>query len=517
MKRITRLFSSGRLFAFNLALVSLIVGFAAASLLSFSCSTGIPGEGNTVYAQDSTVSTAAVQPLLDLQNSFREVARIALPVVVKIDVKEVRTVTVPSSPFDFFNPAPRGQNPPQQREQEIPSTGSGVIVRQDGDTVYVATNNHVVAGANTIEIVLFDGRSFDAELVGRDERTDLAVVSFQSKERLPVIRLGDSEALQVGDWVLAVGSPFGFESTVTAGIVSATGRRPGAGTSITTDFTDYIQTDAAINPGNSGGALVNLRGELIGINTWIASQTGGYAGLGFAVPVNKAKKAIDDFIEHGQAIYGWLGVQIIEPANYPGLAEDLGVPEDAGAMVQSIFRKSPADTSGIRPGDVVIRIGDEEIRDSSHLTQIVGGRPPGTVLDFTVIRAGREQTLRVKLDKRESEANISNARATVWPGVVGFPVRADTNETLKSMGMDGDLDLPPSSEGYIVAFVERDSPMAAAGVLPFDIITAVGDEPIKGAQSFYGVLGDARSRARSRSIELTVRRGGEEVSLTVEP
>ncbi len=507
MTRLTRLFSTRRFFAFNLALVSLIVGFTAATFLNFSCASQIPGDGSSVYAQDASASTASLQPLLNLQSSFRQVADAVLPVVVTIDVKQVRTVTMPSSPFDFRNPRDQGD-----RELEIPSTGSGIIIRQTGDTVYVATNNHVVADANTIEVVLQDGSKHEAALVGRDERTDLALVSFSSKERLPVATLGDSDALHVGDWVLAVGSPFGFESTVTAGIISATGRKPVSGTVITADFTDYLQTDAAINPGNSGGALVNIRGEVIGINSWIASRTGAYAGLGFAVPINKAKRTIDDFIQHGKAIYGWLGVQITEPTTYPGLAEDLRVEEGRGAFVQSVFRKSPADNSGILPGDVVVRIGNDDVRDSGHLTQIVGTLPPGTVLDFTVIRAGREQTLRVKLEQRDTEKNIQGARGDVWPGVAGFPATAEVNATLQGLGMNIELSLPPDNKGYIVAYVEPGSPAALAGVQSFDIITAINGSALGGAREFYEVL----NGSRARSLELTVWRNGEETTLTME-
>ena len=215
-----------------------------------------------------------------------------------------------SNPFDFFFRGPRGNNEEgEKREYKRPGLGSGVIVKKDSNNVYVLTNNHVAGTADEIKVKLNDGREYDAKRIGNDPRTDLALIKFESSENIPVADLGNSEHLEVGDIVLAVGNPFGFESTVTMGIVSALGRETLSGSSIA-GFTDYIQTDASINPGNSGGALVNLKGEIVGINTWIASQSGGSVGVGFAIPINNAKKAIEDFISTGKVVYGWLGVSI---------------------------------------------------------------------------------------------------------------------------------------------------------------------------------------------------------------
>ena len=264
----SRLFGSKRFFVINLALVSMIVGFVLATLLNFSCTDTKSGEsGPTVYAQDSSQADKEIGSLESFQYSFRQVAGQALPVVVEINVVEVVRQTGPGfdSPWEFFfGPSPRQGEDEEEFRQ--PGLGSGVIVQRDGKKAYVVTNNHVVGSADEISVRLHDGREYEARIVGKDPRTDLSLVVFETNEEVPVARLGDSDSLQVGDWALAVGNPFGFESTVTAGIISALGRRPERGTQIAS-FTDYIQTDAAINPGNSGGPLVDLDGRVIGINS----------------------------------------------------------------------------------------------------------------------------------------------------------------------------------------------------------------------------------------------------------
>ena len=243
----------------------------------------------------STLATANQAEIArSFQQQFRTVASQTLPVVVEVNVVNRVTQRVGDSPLDFFFGNPRGGQ--QEREFEQPGMGSGVIVARDGTAVYVLTNHHVAGEADEIELVLSDGRSFEAEIVGSDALMDLALVTFETREEVPIAPLGDSSALMAGDWVFAVGNPLGFESTVTSGIISAVGRRPAVGSQIS-GLTDYIQTDAAINQGNSGGALVNLAGEVVGVNTWIASQSGGSIGLGFAIPINNAKRAIDEFID----------------------------------------------------------------------------------------------------------------------------------------------------------------------------------------------------------------------------
>ena len=346
-----------------------------------------PGKSEQIVVQSDTGRNL----LYALQDQYRLVAKEVLPAVVEINVVEVIKQQIPGnnfSPFDLFNDNwpfrsfPFG-NPDQDREEKDPplerefrkqGLGSGVIIQANGSKYYVISNNHVVGNADEISIRLYDGREYEGKIVGTDMRTDLALVSFDTRESIPVIELGNSDELLAGDIVFAVGNPLGFESTITQGIISALGRKAEAGRQIA-DFTDYIQTDAAINPGNSGGALVNLEGELIGINTWIASRTGGSDGLGFAIPVNNVKKAINSFIEKGRIEYGWLGVSISDVIDEK-LGEDLGISNIKGSLILNLFSNSPAAKGGLLPGDYIIRINNTEIRDSDHLTNVIGNIAP---------------------------------------------------------------------------------------------------------------------------------------------
>ncbi|TVQ37547.1 MAG: Do family serine endopeptidase [Spirochaetaceae bacterium] len=434
--------------------------------------------------------------------SFAEVAEAALPVVVEVSVVEVVEQRSPRSLFDFFF-GPRNQAPHDQgRQFERPGLGSGVIVRRNADTVYVLTNNHVVGDAREIEVGLYDGRRYQAQLVGGDPRTDLAVLQFSTAQDVPVAQLGDSDALRVGDWVLAVGNPFGFESTVTSGIVSATGRRPRQAGAGLPELTDFIQTDAAINPGNSGGALVNMAGEIVGINTWIVgSRTGGSVGLGFAIPMGQAVDAIDQFIERGRIVYGWLGVSIAEASSdsLPTLAQDLGVVDDNGALIVNVYRDSPAARDGIRPGDFVTRIGGSSIENAVDLQRAVGRLAPGEQTEFRVIRDGQQRTLTVTVEERAAEEVI--ARDTnLWPGMTVVPLDDDIRER---------ADMAAAVSGAVVVAVQRQSPAGAAGLRPGDVVTHANGTDIGGARDFYRAAAEA-----SDTLELRVARNG--AGLTVE-
>ncbi|TVQ38625.1 MAG: Do family serine endopeptidase [Spirochaetaceae bacterium] len=432
--------------------------------------------------------------------SFRTVAENVLPVVVEVNTVEVIRQSVPRfpSPWEFFF-GPREQPEPQEREFRRPGLGSGVLVRRDGTTVYVLTNAHVVGDAREISLRLFDGREFEAEIVGKDSRTDLALIRFESREEVPLARLGDSDSLHVGDWVVAVGNPLGFESTVTAGIVSALGRRPQPGSPIA-GFTDYIQTDASINPGNSGGALADIHGEIVGINTWIASRGGGSVGLGFAIPINNAKRAIDDFIEQGRIIYGWLGVSIqdVSPQITPGLAQDLGIEGQSGALVINVHRDSPAARAGIRPGDFVTQIDDTSITDTAQMTRVIGNLAPGRRAVFTLKRAGREMTIGVTLDSRGTEDEVA-APAGMWPGMAIVPL----SETMREA-----RDIEEAIDGVLVASVLQDGPAAIAGLRNGDVITQVNGTAVRAARDFYralaGASGEILFRVNRQGVRIVV-------------
>ncbi|MCL1818690.1 MAG: Do family serine endopeptidase, partial [Spirochaetaceae bacterium] len=423
----------------------------------------------TIFAQDLTAAESAA--LEGFQSSLRKIAQKTLPVVVEINVVQVVKQEAPSfgfgSPFEFFFGRPRNDQDPKDREREFrrAGMGSGVIVRKTGEKVYVLTNNHVAANANEIRVKLNDGREYEAKLLGADSRRDLALVIFETKDAIPVAVLGDSDKVQVGDWALALGNPLGFESTITFGIVSAVGRRPMPGMEVG-NFTDYIQTDASINQGNSGGALVNSRGEVIGINTWIASQSGGNIGLGFAIPINNAKGAIDQIISKGSVEYGWLGVTSADPSRE--LREAMNIRASTGAFVHDVFLDSPAYYAGIQPGDLITRVGSEEVANSNGLVQLVGNLVPGNTVDFQLIRFGETKTMQVRTAARKSESAIAGEQK-LWPGFSAV----EMTEKIRR-----DLNLPADSGKVIIGNVTQGSSAASANLRTGDIIREINGKKI---------------------------------------
>jgi serine protease Do len=374
-----------------------------------------------------------------------------------------------------------------------------VIVRTNDETVYVVTNYHVVAEADRINVVLEDGREFDASLVGGDQRTDLALLEFQSSEEVPTIELADSDQARVGQWVLAVGNPYGFESSVTVGIVSALGRSAQAGTPVGS-FTEYIQTDAAINPGNSGGALVDLDGRLLGVNSWIASQSGGSTGVGFAIPAGVVRRAVSDLIEHGRVIYGWLGVTAMSLAGRaaPGLAAGLEVEDDSGVLVNNIHQGSPAAQDGLLPGDFVTSVDGNNVEDFTQFAPAVGGQSPGTEIDLSLIRYGNEETVTVTLEQQPPQQDLNNP-ANLWPGMTVLPI---TQQLRNQTGIPGDID------GVIAISVIAESPAASAGLRRGDIIVDVNGTTTADVIPFYRALNSGDG-----TVAVGVNRGGREIQI----
>ncbi len=488
-----------KLFVVNLVLIGLILGFVL-SVTLFSCSTRVePAAGVSAQDREATTGRADLQ---SLQRSFREISAAALPSVVRIDVEEVRRQNVPEGNdapwFDFFFGEPDSQAPDGgSREFRTQGLGSGVIVRRDGTMYYVLTNDHVIGNADQITITLDSGDEYPADVVGEDTRKDLALVSFESRQEIPVAVLGDSDQLRVGDWVLAIGSPYGFQSTVTAGIVSALGRRGGPAGNIS----DFIQTDAAINRGNSGGALVNLDGEVVGINTWITSQTGGSVGLGFSIPINNVVRSIDDFIETGAVRYGWLGVSIRSVPEE--VVDSLDLPDRRGALVHHVFIDSPAESGGLLPGDFVRVINGVRVDDSDALVLEVGELPVDEIATFELIRYGREMTVEVRIGERESESAIANLNTRLWPGFSVFPLTPELRQ-------DGGLE--DTVQGVVVSTVENRTPGAAAGFRVGDVITAVDGKDVASLVDFYQHLNDA-----GRDVEISVLRDGTNEVLRLQP
>lgn len=476
-----KLFYSKKFFLFNLVLVGILVGFTL-SLVTFGCSTDVkPGEKTQAQtkpaesATDSDTSTA-----LSLQNSFRSVAEKALPVVVELKIVEIRQQRAPDSrgwPWDFLFPEENdnGNGDNQEREFRSQGLGSGVIVRNEGNKYYILTNDHVVGEADEIIAVLNDGKEFTATLVGKDPRKDLALVMFESEQgNIPIAELGDSDETQVGDWVLAVGSPFGFVSSVTAGIVSAKGRSGPQG-----NISDFIQTDAAINRGNSGGALVNIHGEVVGINTWIAAPTGGSIGLGFSIPINNAKKTIDDFITKGKVEYGWLGVTVGDVNRE--LAEELGIEETKGAFIHNVYIDSPADKGGIRPGDFITQINDTKVTSRDEVVRKVGDLEAGDTASFEVNRFGNTRTVKVKIGERKDSEEILSNQKKLWPGMIVVPLDEEVRQQ---------LELDDSQNGVLIANVDRGTKTYIGGIRNYDVVTEINDKKIETIEDFYELIGD---------------------------
>ena len=453
----------------SLSLSSLsMVGVLVLALVS--CTTTVPMESSV--SQPGLVPAAdGIAGLRELQSAFHTLSETVSPSVVRIDVREQITQNGPREGlpfFDFFFGRPDDAEP-EDRGFERGGIGSGVIVSSDQHRYYVLTNDHVVGEADVITVVLNDGTELDGELVGRDSRKDLAMISFRSDRDLPVARLGDSDSLRVGDWVVAIGSPFGYQNTITAGIVSALGRRGGPDGNIS----DFIQTDASINQGNSGGALVNLDGEVIGINTWITSDSGGSIGLGFAVPINNVVRSISEFLDDGEVEYGWLGVSIqtVDAEQ----VESLQLPDRSGALVNSVFGDSPADENGLLAGDFISRIGDTTIRDSDDLVLVIGEMPVGESVQFSVIRQGEELTVLVTLAARQTDATIRQLNRRLWPGMSVYPLTADI---IEEAGLE-------VSEGVIVSLVDQGTAADIGGLRSFDIITSINGVVVNDLLSFY--------------------------------
>ncbi len=468
--------------------------------------------GTLTSAPDPQALAEATKNLETIQYSFREVAKKVLPVVVEIDVTEVVKQQAPmQSPFDWFFNQPPGGGKGGDRQFRRSGLGSGIVVKKAGGAYFVLTNNHVVDAATNISVKLSDQRIFKAKVVGTDPRRDLAVVSFDSRDAFPVADLGDSNELQVGDIVLAVGNPLGFENTITMGIVSALGRRGPSGQ--VAPNTDYIQTDAAINQGNSGGALVNVKGEVVGINTWIAAPTGGNVGLGFAIPVNNAKKAIDDFISKGKVEYGWLGVmpddiQTADPNNdsYPGVAKDLSVAGVKGALVINVYHNSPAEKAGMLPGDYITRVNGQDIPDRDHLIQAVGDLLAGRPYDFEIVRYGEKMKLPIKLGVRPDDTSDVTSYKYLWPGVTVVRI----NDQIRQ-----DAGLAKGLEGVVVAYLpgsdsaDNESPASIAGLRPGDVINQINGRDVHTIMDFYKFLNDSTKK----DVSFKINRKGTDVTI----
>jgi serine protease Do len=387
-----------------------------------------------------------------------------------------------------------GQMPHEFKEHGL---GSGVIVSPDG---YILTNNHVVGSADEIHVTLMDKREFTAKVVGKDPKTDLALIKIDTKEALPYAALGNSTKAEVGDWVLAIGSPFGFNLTVTSGIISAKGRALGG------NYDNFIQTDASINPGNSGGPLFDTSGQVIGINTAIYSSTGSNAGIGFAIPIDLAKSVMDQLKTHGRVVRGWLGVEIQEVT--PDLAKSFGLAEPTGALVAGVDKTGPAAKSGIERGDIIVKFGNDLVHDEHELPELVAQTPIGRSVPVEVIRGGKHMTLNVKVAELKDQ-ELASAEGSESPGSNwGLTVQDLTPDIAHQIGVT-------NSKGVVIRGVKPDSPAAEAGLQPGDLILEVDHQKVATADDFATLAKGAQKD--KRSALLLVQRGASTLYTVVNP
>jgi serine protease Do len=415
-----------------------------------------------------------------------EIAKAVKPAVVNVSVKGERKAEGPADELmQRFGRSPRRQ---------VRGLGSGFVINADG---YVVTNNHVVDGATEIRVKFSDGREVSGKVVGRDDKTDLALVKVEAKG-LPVLPVGDSSKLEVGEPVMAIGNPLGLEQTVTTGIVSATGRAIGAG-----PYDDFIQTDASINPGNSGGPLINARGEVIGVNTMIASESGGSIGIGFAIPTNLMKPVVTQLAQNGQVVRGWLGVSI-QPVT-KDLATSFGLPSTTGALVGSVSDNSPASRAGLKSGDVITRYDGKSIERWSDLPRAVAETALDREVPLDVVRDGKKLTLTAKiarLDEPDQRAEATTERAATK---LGLAARSLTPSLARQLGVS-------ESKGVVVEQVEEGGRAHGAGIVRGDVIVEVDRQPIAGVEALEQAL---KRHAPNTPVLLLVHREGRALYVTV--
>ncbi len=475
----------GRLF--RNVLFSMGVWFLAGALAGLS-----PGWG-PAFATAVGKADAAGPPA-----SFADLAEALSPTVVNISTTKVlkgRSMGG-DTPFGrffgnddvfrrFFGDLP-------EREFKQNSLGSGFIISEDG---YIFTNNHVVEKADKIKVKLADGKEYDAEVKGRDANTDLALIKIAPSGKLPTVRFGDSDKARIGDWVFAIGNPFGLNQTITAGIISAKGRVIGAG-----PYDNFIQTDASINPGNSGGPLFNLDGEVVGINTAIVAQG---QGIGFAIPINMAKEILDDLKPREKTTRGWLGAAIQDLTD--DMRENLKLKDRTGALVGDVFPGDPADKAGLKTGDVILGIAGKPVKDSHELLRIVAGLKVGSTVKLKVLREGRELSLQLKVGERKERPELASGGGISEP--FGMTVQEVTPEIARHFAL-------PEKSGVIVTEVREGGPADDAGLKPQDILLQINRIRISGLKDYQEALAAADP---GDPLLVLVRRGKTSFFITLKP
>lgn len=449
--------------------------------------------------QPANISSESIDHLTKTGRAMAEVAEAVKPAIVNIaTVKTEQIMDTPLNPLledpffrRFFGDRFRQREAP--RERKSISLGSGVIVSQNG---YILTNNHVIKNAVKIKVLLSDKREFNGKIIGTDPKTDLSVIKIEA-ENLATLKMGNSDEMKVGEIVLAVGNPFGLNQTITMGIVSAVGR---ANVGIA-DYEDFIQTDAAINPGNSGGALVNAKGELIGINTAIFSTTGGFQGIGFSIPSNMAKSVMDSLISKGKVIRGWLGVSI--QGITPELAKQFGLDKDYGTLVADVVEGSPAEKGGLMRGDVIIEFNGKAVNEPYNLRNIVSSTLPSQEVEFKVIRDGEILTLTVTIGELPSEEQKTTTKYK--NALRGISVQDLTPDIYRQ------LNLPEKIRGIVITDIEQGSP-SESRLVPGDIILEINRRAISSLDDYESIVSKIKP---DKDILLLVFRRGSTIFVTI--
>jgi serine protease Do len=415
--------------------------------------------GSAVADTPALQSQTPMKPVME--SPFTPLVEKLTPSVVNVKVSKLEKADfpfqqMPGNPFgQFFN------NPRSRQERPVQGAGSGVIISSDG---YILTNNHVVEGAKEVDVTLNDRKEFKAQVIGRDPKTDLAIVKIDAGRSLPAANIGDSNALRVGDWVIAVGNPFGLNQTVTSGIVSAKGRVIGAG-----PYDDFIQTDASINPGNSGGPLFNMSGEVVGINTAIIPEG---QGIGFAIPINTAKPLIPQLEAKGEVTRGYLGVNIQTVT--PELASALKLEDAKGALVADVVPGGPGEKAGIKRGDLIVAFDGNSVNDGHDLPALVASTPVDKKVSITVIRDGKEQEISARVAKLESGSTKLADAGSAGHGKLGIQVQDLDSQTARQLGVNED-------RGVVVVGVQPGSPADRASIRQGDVIVEVNRKAVKSA------------------------------------
>jgi serine protease Do len=429
---------------------------------------------------------------IDLSTAIIHVAKQNLPAVVYIEVTESKEVANPMLPFEsdpFFRQFFGNQKMPKKFKQEMKGLGSGMIIDPQG---HILTNYHVAGGATKLEVGLADGNKYPARLVGGDAKTDLAVIHISAKERLPIVTFGDSDKVEVGEWVVAIGAPRALEKSVTQGIISAKHRR---GVTDPSSYEDFLQTDAPINPGNSGGPLLNLYGEVIGVNAAIATESGGFEGIGFTIPSNIAQYVAKALIAHGKVERGWLGITIQDLT--PELAKTVHAGTQKGALVADVTKGGPAEKAGLRKNDVIIAYRGKDVSDTSEFRNGVAETSPGAEARITVLREGKKEELTARIGSLEEATKILAASVKER---LGAEVRSPNSLEVTKYGLS-------QKEGVVVTWEDPKGPLKAAGFEVGDMILAIDNQPIGSMESFVNLVSLLKPKQKISIVALDHRTG----------